>query len=157
MAGQGSVRGVDARGGTRGRRWSDAWSNIARKGLIGVLTPQANTTVEPEFAILMPAGYAFLNARMVSDKPTIEGRLDDYFVHARSSIAQFANAPLGALAFACTGASYLQGVAREQRGGRSDRGAARGAVHHRRPRGRRSVAAARRERIGLVSPYPPEL
>ena len=49
----------------------------ARKGLIGVLTPQANTTVEPEFAILMPPGYAFLNARMVSDKPTMQGRLDD--------------------------------------------------------------------------------
>ena len=59
----------------------------ARKGLIGVLTPQANTTVEPEFAILMPPGYAFLNARMVSEKPTIEGRLGDYFgnmEHTRS-------------------------------------------------------------------------
>ncbi len=44
-----------------------------------MLTPQANTTVEPEFAILLPPGYAFLNARMVSNKPTIEGRLDDYF------------------------------------------------------------------------------
>ena len=97
----------------------------ARKGLIGLLTPQANTTVEPEFAILMPAGYAFLNARMVSDKPTIEGRLDDYFISLDRSIAQFANAPIGALAFACTGASYLQGVGRERarRSKRSRRGA----------------------------------
>lgn len=86
----------------------------ARKGLIGVLTPQANTTVEPEFAILMPPGYAFLNARLVSDKPTINARLDDYFAAMEHSITQFANAPMGAVAFACTGASYLQGVEREQ-------------------------------------------
>ena len=86
----------------------------ARKGLIGVLTPQANTTVEPEFAILMPPGYAFLNARLVSDKPTISARLDDYFATMESTITQFANAPIGAVAFACTGASYLQGIKREQ-------------------------------------------
>jgi maleate isomerase len=79
----------------------------ARTGLIGVLTPQANTTVEPEFAILMPPGYAFLNARLVSDKPTISARLDDYFAAMESTITQFANAPIGAVAFACTGASYL--------------------------------------------------
>ena len=95
-------------------RRSNAWSNMRAKGLIGLLTPQANTTVEPEFAILMPPGYAFLNARMVSDKPTIEGRLDDYFANMERSIAQFANAPIGAVAFACTGASYLQGVKRER-------------------------------------------
>jgi maleate cis-trans isomerase len=129
----------------------------ARKGLIGVLTPQANTTVEPEFAILLPPGYAFLNARMVSDKPTIEGRLGDYFVTLDKSIAQFANAPLRVLAFACTGASYLQGVARERE-----------AVEAIEARGRvpfitagRAVAEALRRlgaaRIGLVSPYPPAL
>jgi maleate isomerase len=38
----------------------------APKGLIGVFTPQANTTVEPEMAILTPPGHAFINARMTS-------------------------------------------------------------------------------------------
>src|SRR6185312_17475086 len=42
----------------------------APRGLIGLLTPHANTTLEPEFFILMSPGYAFLNARLVSDKPT---------------------------------------------------------------------------------------
>ena len=129
----------------------------ARKGLIGVLTPQANTTVEPEFAILMPPGYAFLNARLVSDKPTINARLGDYFATMESSIAQFANAPMGAVAFACTGASYLQGVERER--------AAVEAIETSRGiaflTAGRAVAEALRQlgarRIGLVSPYPPDL
>ena len=46
--------------------------NYAPKGLIGVLTPQANTTVEPELAIMMPPGFAWINARLTSDKPGIE-------------------------------------------------------------------------------------
>src|ERR1700678_3402795 len=129
----------------------------ARKGLIGVLTPQANTTVEPEFAILMPPGYAFLNARLVSDRPTINARLGDYFAAMESSIDQFANAPMGAVAFACTGASYLQGVDREQ--------AAVEAIETARgipflTAGRAVAEALRRlgaRRIGLVSPYPPAL
>ncbi len=81
----------------------------APKGLIGVLTPQANTTVEPEFSILTPPGYAFINARMLSPKTTIEGRLLDYFANVDGFSRQFANAPIGVLAFACTGTSYLAG------------------------------------------------
>ncbi|MBS0536664.1 MAG: hypothetical protein JSR72_21630 [Proteobacteria bacterium] len=129
----------------------------ARKGLIGLLTPQANTTVEPEFTILMPPGYAFLNARLVSDRTTIEGRLDDYFAGMADTVNQFANAPIGAYAFACTGASYLQGIAREAEAVKSIEDA----------KGRpfitagRAVADALRllslARIGLISPYPPGL
>jgi maleate isomerase len=129
----------------------------ARKGLIGVLTPQANTTVEPEFSILLPPGYAFLNARMVSTKATVEGRLRDYFATMADMIGQFANAPVGAFAFACTGASYLEGTAREAiavdtiEGSRGLRFVTAG----------RAVAEALRRlgarRIGLVSPYPAAL
>ena len=50
----------------------------ASKGLVGVLTPQANTTVEPEYAILMPRDTAWINARMLSRHKTIEERLVDY-------------------------------------------------------------------------------
>lgn len=85
----------------------------ARKGLIGLLTPQANTTVEPEYNILLPAGYAAINGRLMSGKKTIEERLVDYFDTLESACAQFANAPVQAIAVACTGASYLAGRERE--------------------------------------------
>jgi maleate cis-trans isomerase len=86
----------------------------APRGLIGVLTPQANTTVEPEFWIMLPPGVAMINARMVSPKDQLEARLADYLENLDAAIAQFANAPLGAIAIATTGTSYIAGAAREQ-------------------------------------------
>lgn len=83
------------------------------KGLIGLLTPQANTTVEPEFAILCPAGVAFITARMVSNKDGMEARLLDYAETVEATSAQFANAPIDALAMGVTGPSYLIGQAVE--------------------------------------------
>jgi maleate cis-trans isomerase len=86
----------------------------ARRGLVGVLTPQANTTVEPEFNILWPAGVAMINARLMSGQKTLERRLLEYFDQLDRSLDQFANAPVGAFALACTGASYLVGAVVEQ-------------------------------------------
>jgi maleate isomerase len=83
------------------------------RGLIGVITPQANTTVEPEFGILLPPGYATINARLMSEKTSIETRLVDYFAQYESALSQFANAPIRAVAYGCTGASYLAGRERE--------------------------------------------
>ncbi len=88
-------------------------TQYAPSGLVGVLTPQANTTVEPEMAILTPPGRAFLNARLTSAKGSIPERLRDYFDGYGDAARQFANAPVKAIGFACTGASYLAGVARE--------------------------------------------
>ena len=129
----------------------------APRGLVGVLTPQANTTVEPEFAILWPPGIAMLNARMTSSKPSIVARLLDYLRDLPGAAAQFANAPLGALAFACTGASYYAGVAEEDAlvAAMEDRlgipviTAARAVCD--------AFRAVGAERIGLVSPYPEDL
>lgn len=85
----------------------------APRGLFGVLTPQANTTVEPELAVMTPVGCAWINGRLTSGCATIEERLVDYYETLGDSLAQFANAPVGAVAVACTGASYLCGAERE--------------------------------------------
>ncbi len=129
----------------------------ASHGLLGVLTPQANTTVEPELAILMPPGHALINARLMSPEKTIEDRLRDYFRNFEDATAQFANAPLTAIAFACTGTSYLAGLAAEDaliNQIRAVRGieviTAATAVLD-------ALAVLGATRIGLVSPYDTEL
>ncbi len=129
----------------------------APKGLVGVLTPQANTTVEPEFAMLWPLGIAMLNARMTSTKLTIVERLLDYLRDLPGAATQFANAPIDALAFACTGASYYAGTAEEDAlvAAMEDRLGipvitAATAV-------RDALQALGARRIALVSPYPEDL
>ena len=126
----------------------------AKRGLIGVLTPQANTTVEPEFNILWPPGVSMINARMTSSKDSIVDRLLDYLEQIDKTLDRFANAPIDAVAFGCTGASYLLGHKQEA------------ALCKRieKERNYRFVTAARAvidsfealnaKRIGLVSPYP---
>ena len=129
----------------------------ARRGLVGMLTPQANTTVEPEFNILWPPGVAMINARLMSDKTTISARLVDYFENFGASMRQFANAPLRAAAAGCTGASYLAGREREaevideisDRSGFPFFTAALATVD--------ALHVLNARRIGLVSPYPDDL
>ncbi|MBO6774730.1 MAG: aspartate/glutamate racemase family protein [Marinibacterium sp.] len=84
-----------------------------QNGLWGVLTPQANTTVEPELWALLPPAHSLINARLVSEKDTIEERLVDYTTQFSDTARRFANAPVTCIATACTGASYLIGAARE--------------------------------------------
>jgi maleate isomerase len=88
-------------------------ADYGSQGLIGVLTPQANTTVEPECWTLLPPGYSMLNARLTSECCTIEQRLLDYTTKFEATAEQFANAPIEAIVIACTGASYLIGEDKE--------------------------------------------
>mgnify|MGYP001823022609 CR=1 FL=1 len=88
-------------------------SDYGSKGLVGVLTPQANTTVEPEMWALLQPGWSLVNARLTSDKGTIAERLVDYTTRFASTSDRFANAPVDVVAAACTGASYLIGLERE--------------------------------------------
>jgi maleate cis-trans isomerase len=129
----------------------------AQRGLIGTLTPQANTTVEPEMAILLPPGYASIAARMVSPEPAMESRLCAYIRRLPDWTAQFADAKLDAVAFACTGASYLVGAAAEQdliahatrRCGAPVVTAGQAVVA--------ALAALSARRVAFVSPYPATL
>jgi len=86
----------------------------APHGLIGLLTPQANTTVEPEAWALLPSGVSLINGRLVSAASDLMPRLRDYFGDLTPTLHQFANAPLSVLALACTGSSYLLGRQAEQ-------------------------------------------
>lgn len=129
----------------------------APRGLVGMLTPQANTTVEPEFNLLWPAGIAMINARLMSDKPSMSDRLVDYFHNYEAALRQFANAPVGVVAAACTGASYLAGREREAALTKQIE------ANHGFPFVTAALAvvdalnALKARKIGLVSPYPEDL
>ena len=89
--------------------------SYGKNGTLGVLTPQANTIVEPEFWTLLPPGWSLINARLTSSLDTIEKRLVDYTQKFESTPAEFANAPISAITIACTGTSYLIGHDEETR------------------------------------------
>lgn len=131
-----------------------ASSEYGRHGILGMLTPQANTTVEPEFWCLLPPDWSMINARLTSARGTIEERLVDYTTRFEDTAAQFANAPVSAIAIGCTGASYL--IGREAEAGILSRIAtARGApVFTAGTAVVEALVALGAKRIGLVSPYP---
>ena len=126
-------------------------------GFIGLLTPQANTVVESECAILLPPGVGQLTGRLTSPHPTIEERLVDYFETLETTTKQFAGVPLRALGFACTGSSYLVGHEREDdmlrhlstRSGCLVTSSARSVID--------ALQAIDARHIALVSPYPDSL
>lgn len=129
----------------------------AAHGLIGVLTPQANTTVEAEFKILLPRGFGMVNARLTSSKAHIIERLVDYADTLTAQCRQFGNAPLDTLALAVTGTSYYLGPSREdslveqfERDGIGTLVTAARATCA-------ALAALEAKRIDLISPYPDEL
>lgn len=126
-------------------------------GLIGVLTPQANTTVEPELAIMMPPGFAWINARITSNKATIAERLVDYFATLPDQLRQFANAPLGCAVVATSGMSYLCGAEAEDRTLSAVSDAAGFPVLTSAISSVDALRALGAKRIALVSPYPESL
>ncbi|MEO7939608.1 MAG: hypothetical protein ABIR55_13365, partial [Burkholderiaceae bacterium] len=103
---------------------------------------------------LFPSGVGLLAGRLVSSHATIEQRLVDYFDTLDISVRQFADAPLRALGFACTGSSYLAGPEREdrvferlsERLGCQVTSSARAVVD--------ALTVLGAERLALVSPYP---
>jgi len=76
----------------------------------GVVTPMANTTVEPEMQILLPG--TVMAARAVSASPDSRTRLLDYVAAIPAAVESFDVAPVAAIGFACT-CYYLLGAERE--------------------------------------------
>jgi len=81
---------------------------------IGILTPQANPTVEPELWALLPAGVNMLVNRLTSQGEP-QQRFLDYFRRLESTLQGFDTMQLEAAGFACTASSYLLDAGEEQR------------------------------------------
>ncbi len=119
---------------------------------VGVATPQANTTVEPEMQLLLEG--TVLTTRLTSALADSRSRLIDYFDRLSLAIGQFDVAPLKAVGFACTGSSYL--VGRDDEARRID--AASAAAGYPVLSAGLCIRAALTElgarRVALLSPYP---
>lgn len=125
-------------------------------GVLGVLTPSGNPTVEPEMQRLFGTGITMLTTRMHSTDPSLLRRLVLYAETLDQSLDSFGGIALDAALFACTGTSYLLGAEREA-----------ALVAHWRDRGVRLLTAAQAIRaaaaeagvcrVVLVNPYPSEL
>ncbi len=119
---------------------------------MGILTPQANTTVEPEMQLLLEG--TLLTARMTSAYADARLRLIDYFDRLADTLAHFDVAPLAACGVACTGSAYLCGAADEERL-MAEASAATGiAVLSAAASVRAALAELGARRIALLSPYP---
>jgi len=90
-----------------------AQRDYGMRGRFGLLTPQANPTVEPEFRRLTPAGTELYVARLTSRSDDSRVRLIEYLERLPQTLAQYDTLRLDAVAFACTGSSYLLGARRE--------------------------------------------
>ncbi|MEM7445970.1 MAG: hypothetical protein AAF414_21800, partial [Pseudomonadota bacterium] len=88
---------------------ADQAPDYATRGRIGVATPQANPTVEPEMALLMPPGVSLHTTRLVSESTDSLQRLVDYIERLPEYAARFDTMKLRGFGFACTGSTYLIG------------------------------------------------
>jgi maleate isomerase len=123
---------------------------------LGLATPQANSTAEPEIQRLLGAGSGFsvLTARLYSPIADSRTRLIDYFDRLESTLAQFDVAPLAAAGFACTGSCYLVGRADEDRRLDAASRAAGCPVVSAAQAIREVLETLGARRIALLSPYP---
>lgn len=85
------------------------------RGRIGLLTPSVNSVVEPEMHQMAPDGVAVFSSRMpLQDSHELAG-VEDLVMNAAASARELAAARVGVIAFACTTASFYQGVEAERK------------------------------------------
>jgi maleate cis-trans isomerase len=118
--------------------------------LAGILTPQANTTVESEMRALLPREIPSVVARLTCPSADSRERLLQYFHGVHDTLAQFDTAPIAIAAFACTGSTYLVGADVES----ASFARARVPVVSAASAVARALKALRAKKIALLSPYP---
>lgn len=119
-------------------------------GLVGLLVPQANTIAEAEIGVLAEPDIAVAVSRLTCFESDSRTRLLGYFHNAAAALRAFDTARPQVALFACTGSTYLIGLAEEDR--------AFAALPVPVVSAARAVLAAldalQARRIALVSPYP---
>jgi maleate isomerase len=131
--------------------------DYGRAGRVGVATPQANPTVEQEFAILLPRSMSLTVTRLRSTAPSAMVRLVEYFDHLDDSLAAYDVFKPDVFGIACTGSSYV--VGRDREAGYIAAAAAK--VGYAIDTAGQAIAWAMdrlgARRIGIVAPYPKDL
>lgn len=90
-------------------------SDYGARGLVGVLPPQANTTVEAELGVLLEPDVAMVVSRLTCFEPDSRARLLGYFHNVEAALRAFDAARPSVALFACTGSTYLVGLDEEDR------------------------------------------
>lgn len=80
---------------------------------VGIATPQANPTVEPEMRQLLPPSIGVYATRLTHGAPQVEDRLRHYIHHMLEAVRSFGVMKIAAFGFGCTGSSYIAGQALE--------------------------------------------
>jgi maleate isomerase len=134
-------------------------ADYGAQGRVGIATPQANPTVEPELRALLPAAIGVYATRLTHPAPRVEDRLDHYIRHLPEAIASFGTLNLAAFGFGCTGSSYRAGPALEDRLTGEAAAASRGGIPviTAAQALRKALGHLGARRIALVSPYPEAL
>lgn len=84
-------------------------------GLVAILPPQANTTVEAELSVLLEPDVATIVSRLTCYEQDSRTRLLGYFRNVAASLRALDTAKPDLGLFACTGSTYLVGLDEEDR------------------------------------------